>query len=90
MKTVHLSLTIDEDKAVQVQAQGSFEDEELARLAQYVDLMVRVRTCTLLQRGIQGLSHLSFDSSGLRIEATPWPKGELYELLHVLRPVTLE
>jgi hypothetical protein len=90
MKSVLLDLAIDEGKSIYVSVQAEFADEELESLAQYVQLMGRVRNCTLLEKGIYGFTGLTFDKNGFSIEFDAWPRGELHELLHVLRPVTLK
>ena len=90
MKTIAFDLAINDDKSIHVIVEAAFEDNELASLAHYVQLIGRVRTCTLLERGIHGFTGLTFDAKGLSVKADAWSRAELHELLHVLRPVTLE
>ena len=92
MKTVHLELPAKEheDGFDVVDLVCDFAEHELKLIRQYSTLTDRVRTCSLLQRGISGFQGLTFDQGGLSITAGTCSKPELYELLHVLRPVTLE
>ena len=90
MKLVSLHLPISEDSSVSVVVAGDFSVEEFATLEQYTRLMARVRACALLSRGMGGFGGLTLDKSGLTIRSAPCTDGELYELLHLIRPITLE
>jgi hypothetical protein len=90
MKRISLHLPAAEDSSVLVTVVGDFATDELTTLRQFTKLMERVRLCALLTRGMSGLSGLTFDKSGLTVRAASCTDGELHELLHVMRPVTLE
>lgn len=69
----------------------TFEPADLILLRSFVDLMSRIRTCTLLQRGMPAIGNIKWEgSSGLTLTSEPYSNAELYELLHVLRPVILQ
>jgi hypothetical protein len=88
-----VALQLSEDSSVVHTIAGDFSPEELDTLAQYVNLMRRIRTCALLSRGMAGFGGMKFDSSGITIRSSspsPSTDSELHELLHVMRPVTLE
>ncbi|MCD0422891.1 hypothetical protein LOC51_37265 [Rubrivivax sp. JA1024] len=90
MKLVSLDLPHTEDSCVSLVIAGDFEPEELRILEQFGKLMNRLRTCNLLTRGMGGFCGLTFDMNGISIRSAPCTDGELFELLHVMRPVTLE
>lgn len=90
MKTVHLDLPSNGDDTLALDIVTDFSAVELETLNQYTDLTQRVRDSTILQRGMGGFEGLSFDQAGLTIRSGTCSKPELHELLHVLRPVTLE
>ena len=90
MKRVSLQLPAAEDTTVSLLIVGSFSPDELKTLEQFAKLMSRVRSCSLLSRGMGGFGGLTFDKSGLTIRSAPCTDSELSELLHVMRPVTLE
>ena len=90
MKHLHLELPSEDSEIDAFDIAVDFAEGELKLLSQYRDLTQRVRDCTLLQRGMSGFQGLSFDQAGLSIRAGTCSKPELHELLHVLRPVTLQ
>jgi hypothetical protein len=90
MKTIHLELPSDGNEKLSIDISTDFTDDELKLIGQYSELTQRIRDCTLLQRGMSGFQGISFDQAGLSIRAGTCSKPELHELLHVLRPVTLE
>jgi hypothetical protein len=64
---------------------------DLDTLRKYTEYMTRVRNASILQRGMGGLEGIHFSKErGLEIKSAEWSDAELYELLHVLRLVTLE
>jgi hypothetical protein len=92
LKLVPLQLPISEEPGVSLTIAGDFSPEELDTLAQFVKSMRRIRACALLSRGMGGFGGMKFDKTGIefRSSSSPCTDGELSELLHVLRPVTLE
>jgi hypothetical protein len=86
-------LQLSEDSSVVLTVAGNFSREELDTLTQYVNLMRRIRACALLSRGMAGFGGMKFDNTGITIRLSlpsPCTDSELHELLHVMRPVTLE
>jgi hypothetical protein len=91
VKLVPLQIPVTEDSTVSLTIAGDFSPEELETLAQYVNFMKRIRTCALLSRGMGGFSGMKFDNLGITIRSSSsCTDSELHELLHVMRPVTLE
>lgn len=45
--------------------------------------------CRLINRGMPRITGMSWDSGGVKINAGSYSNSELYELLHVLRPLIL-
>jgi hypothetical protein len=91
MKTnVAFDLPNNEDGHFRVEAATSFSGEEIKQLCTYIKLVERARNCTLLQKGMPSISGLKIDSHGLTLSSDDISNSELFELLHVLRPVTLE
>ena len=90
MRLVHLKLPSEDNEYVDFEIAANFTERELQLLRDFSGLTQRVRVCTLLQRGMRGFQGLSFDQAGLSIRAGTCSKPELHELLHVLRPVTLQ
>ena len=90
MKTVNLKLRSD-DKTVEVTITGTFESADLNLLQQYRSHMQRVRDAALFDRGIPSITNMSWNAGSPMTFACPeYTNGELYELLHVLRPLILE
>lgn len=90
MKNVRLEIPATEERFDTIDLVCDFAEHELELIRQYSAQTNRVRNCSLLQRGMSGFQRLTFDQRGLSIVAGTCSKPELYELLHVLRPVTLE
>ena len=91
MSTVSLSLRLRGEELPPVEASGVFPPEAHDRLREFVRLVGRVRVSALLLRGMPGLSRVRFDTtSGLTLTSEDYTDAELFELLHVLRPVILE
>jgi len=51
--------------------------------------MRRLRSSALLERGMPGITNMRFSDEGMKFECGPYRDAELYELLHVLRPLVL-
>jgi hypothetical protein len=69
--------------------QASFDDADIQRLRQFLCAMERVRGTALLKRGLPFLTNMRFTEQGMQMTCPPCSDAELYELLHVLRPVIL-
>ena len=90
MKTIKLSLRGENDDVVS-NVVGEFSEDELSLLRSYRECMPRVRTSTLLERGMPAITNMSLNNeTGMTFTCAPYTNPELYELLHVLRPITLE
>ncbi len=90
MTTVTLSLKT-EDGALVDSISATFKQDDLALLRSYVQLLARVRTCTLLTRGMPAITNFKWESgTSMSFECAPYSDAELHELLHVLRPVILQ
>lgn len=91
MTSVAMSLMLEGEENPSLEVSGGFAAEEIVLLQQFVGLVLRVRECSLLRRGMPSLSALKFEAgSGLSITCADYTDAELFELLHVLRPVSLE
>lgn len=90
MKTVRLKLA-DEDGSPLGEIEGAFSDDDLRLLQIYRGHMARVREAGLITRGMPFISNIAWQAgSMMKFACPPFENGELYELLHVLRPVILE
>jgi len=90
MNTVTLRLFDSEDN-VAATISAEFETEDLDQLRKFFSLMSRVKETSLLARGFAGITNMKWaDDAGMVFTCAPYTNPELYELLHVLRPVMLE
>ncbi len=90
MKTAFLKL-IAEDGTQVARIEGAFSDGDLRILQMYAGLMARIREAGLIARGMPFITKMEWQpGSMMKFTCPPFTNGELYELLHVLRPVTLE
>lgn len=90
MQTVTLPLLAEDGSLIEA-VSGSFDKSDADTLHKFIKHMSRVRTCGLLTRGMPGISNISFTvETGLKLTCASYEKPELYELLHVLRPVILQ
>jgi hypothetical protein len=90
MKHVELQLPLSDSSSTSRTIAGDFSIKELDTLTQFVTFMSRIRNCALLLRGMGGFKQIKFDKEGITIKSSSCTDSELYELLHVMRPVTLE
>jgi len=90
MKTVRLKMA-GEDGAEVAKIEGTFSEGDLTLLRAYAAQMARVRSAGIIVRGMPFISNMEW-KAGTMIKFTcpPFTDGELYELLHVLRPLVLE
>jgi hypothetical protein len=90
MKQIQLSLNDEVGQLVE-RITATFELGDLVLFRTFVELMSRVRTCTLLQRGMPAIGNIKWESgSNMTLTSGPYSDAELHELLHVLRPVILQ
>lgn len=91
MKRVRLTAKDLDGNLVDDNVGGEFTSEDLVIFELFIRLMSRVRSCFLLERGMPAVSNVGFNGdSGLTLTCAPYTNAELYELLHVLRPVILK
>jgi len=89
MKTVRLKLAGEEGAEV-AKIEGRFSADDLALLRAYIAQMTRVRNTGLIVRGMPFISNMEWKAgSMMKFSCPPFTDGELYELLHVLRPAVL-
>jgi hypothetical protein len=70
---------------------GQFSDQEMERLKSFVQFVARVRASTILQRGLPAITNMNWNANeGMKFSCPPVANAELYELLHVLRPLILQ
>jgi hypothetical protein len=90
MNTVTLQLFDSEDN-VAATISADFESGDLDQLRKFSALMSRVKETALLARGFAGITNMKWAAgAGMVFTCAPYTNPELYELLHVLRPVMLE
>jgi hypothetical protein len=88
--TVTLKL-FDKDDNLAATISANFEREDIELLRQFSSLMVRVKETALLSRGFAGITNMKWEAgAGVVFTCASYANAELYELLHVLRPVMLE
>lgn len=69
---------------------AQFNESEIALLRRYVELVDRLLETKLVQRGIPAITNMSWmPEDGMKWTCAPYEDSELYELLHVLRPLIL-
>lgn len=90
MTVIHLLLPTDDDGHADVTVAADFSDSDLMLLRRYLELIERVRSTALLERGMGGFKGFSWDRGKITITAAECSDRELHELLHVMRLVTLE
>jgi hypothetical protein len=89
MRTVQLAI-LDESGNESSRIQGSFDEEAIRRLGEYLALVDRLMATTLLQKGMPTITRMIFGKQGINLFSLPYSDAELHELLHVLRPLILE
>ena len=70
--------------------EGSFSLEALNVLRNFSLLMSRVRRTRLLTAGLPSITKVALGENGLEMVCGEYSDDDLFALLHVLRPVTLE
>lgn len=88
MKAVRLTGQ-DENGQPRFTAQGEFDEADLVLLAEFVAAVGRVRQTALLQRGMPSMTGIRWADGQMRVTCEAVSNSELFELLHVLRPVIL-
>lgn len=69
---------------------ATFDESEVDLLRRYSEFVERLRITKLLQRGMPAITNMSWKyGEGMKWTCPPYENSELYELLHVLRPLIL-
>lgn len=90
MTTVTLQL-LDIEGNIAATISADFESADVAQLRKFSSFMSRVKATALITRGFTGITNMKWTAdAGIVFTCAPYSNGELYELLHVLRPVMLE
>jgi hypothetical protein len=90
MKTVKLLARSEEDETVEQPLELSFEDAEIEQLRLFMQNFERFKDADLIQKGIPELKNMGWDETkGLYFEFTEFDYKDVYELLHLARPVFL-
>ena len=90
MKPVSLSLNLGADQTLEIVV-ANFDFTELSLLARFVKFVERCKESAIVQRGMPTLSNIIWSpEQGMRFVCPPYQNSELYELLHVLRPLILQ
>jgi hypothetical protein len=90
MHQVSLSLSTVEDGSFVERAGATFEESDVKLFRQFMLNTARLQTVSLMKRGLPSMSNISFgDGKGTQFKCESYEDAELYELLHVLRPILL-
>jgi hypothetical protein len=90
MAKVRLKLS-DESGASVEEIDGNFTVDDAPLLKQYLEQMKRVRDAALVVKGVPFITNMTWSAGGpMKFTAGEFSNGDLYELLHVLRPLILE
>lgn len=90
MNTVELSRKNESGELVET-ISATFTPDDIQLFRSFVEHLSRVRTCTLLERGMPAVTNMKWESgSNMAFTCAPYTNAELHELLHVLRPVMLK
>lgn len=90
MKIVRLKLTA-EDGTFVAEIAGHFSDDDIKILQMYSGYMARVSQAALIVRGMPFITRMEWHAgSMMKFTCSSFTDAELYELLHVLRPLILE
>lgn len=89
MLPVTLELRDDKNEIVGT-VTAAFQPDDLTQFNQFVEAVQRLRNCALLQRGMPGIVNMEWTGEkGMKFTCAQYSDAELYELLHVLRPLIL-
>lgn len=88
--TVSLFLRRSKDDSLVEKISGEFEGPDFPLLRQYVASVKRVKGSALVKRGMPTITNMKADHEGMKFKGAPYEDSELFELLHVLRPVILQ
>ncbi len=90
MKKVSFTL-IGENGLLAEVVEAEFSDDDIVTLGEYMAQMGRVREAALIRRGMPFITNMEWNAgASMQFTCAEYSNGELYELLHVLRPLILE
>ncbi len=90
MKTVRLKLRGEEDQDLH-EIVGEFTEEDLTLFEKYNGHVARLKETSLYKRGVPSITNMEWKAgAGMKFTCDAYTNAELYELLHVLRPLILE
>ncbi len=90
MKQIQLTLK-DEAGELTETITATFDQAEYSLFNTFLALVARVKACSIVLRGIPSIVQIKWElGSNLNLSCEPYTNTELYELLHVLRPVILK
>lgn len=78
-----------EDGAVLDTLSGEVAESDWEILTRFLSHLDRAMDCTLIRRGIPGITGMKWELGGMKFNAESYSNSELHELLHVLRPLIL-
>ncbi len=88
MPTIRLEERSD-DGAILDTLSGDISELDWKILAKFVSHLDRAMECSLILRGIPRITGIKWDVGEMKFNAGSYSNAELYELLHVLRPLIL-
>ena len=90
MKTVRLKLRGEEDQVLH-EIVGEFTHDDLTLFEKYKEQVARVKESALYKRDLPSITNMEWRAGeGMKFTCGEYTNAELYELLHVLRPLILE
>jgi hypothetical protein len=89
MKCLYLEVINEEGDVTDI-LKGKISDIELDLLNKYLRYLVRLKQCTLCQKGMPRITSITWSKNGAVVEADEYKNSELFELLHLLRPLILK
>jgi len=89
MRRIKLKAT-SEDQTVEETVELEFTDDDLALVDHYLENIERLKEARILESGLPALTNIKWnEKSGLSFEFTEFDYRNVYELLHLARPLLL-
>ncbi|MCU7993308.1 hypothetical protein L5L55_00010 [Shewanella glacialipiscicola] len=88
MPTIHLEERSD-DGAILDTLSGDVSDSDWRILTKFLSHLDRAMECSLIRREIPRITGMKWEAGEMKFNAGSYSNAELYELLHVLRPLIL-
>ena len=77
------------DGAILDTLSGDVSELDWKILTKFLSHLDRVKECSLIRRGIPGITGMKWEAGEMKFNAGTYSNAELHELLHVLRPLIL-